>query len=675
MQAAPLLLHVDIVSKSCAEGKVGFHSRHEPDHCRSFFSLTDNHLLSNVRRLSDSPSSIGQQQQQHAMASCSTAENTSSADEPPPRLEDSLPYRPFPQRHAFPASLSDVAPRPRKLNLLVAANGPRQVAWAETIAVRLSTDSQIAVRAIVDEMTNRLATEVICHRNHSSSDGDPLAYYGRESIVSELVEWADLLVLAPITADHLAKMIHGIADTLLLQVLRSWDTSKRIFLVPGMSNLEWENPVTKKQMSKLHRKYQWVRVLPAIHWHFSEYNALGGSKRVVTWDGLGELLSSIKNQRDLLSLGLDVDAKTQGLVVSSGKKTAAKLPPEIWSIIFEYAGDWELAQACGIYTSMPLPTNLGWRPEPRNPADPVSVFQHELEWTLLTANTDAICKKLSEGPDSFRELSALATKLIFKFTLIDVLHYIEANCPQIFKSFDGKTIPTKASAYYPRLQILDWWSLSPSFLEKHYDNEALDVASKHGYVHVLTWWLRSGLPLKYTTAALEQASAHGHLDVLEWWRDAYHQSQEKIEYKPGKSILLAAQYGRLDAIRWWVDSGLTFSHEEQVCKQASRFGKVEVLELWRELKGDDKLTFDNQILIEPTLCSHLSVLDWWVGYAHGQLPGMDGRRAKKVQYRMMDIEEALEDAHGDQTPVRRWWAEHGLNLALGTTQWMTPREL
>lgn len=605
-------------------------------------------------------------------------ENTFLPDEPPPKPDEPIAPRPALQRYGFPTSLSDMATRSRKLKLLVAANGPRDVAWAETIAVRLSKDSQIAVRAIVDDMTNRLAMEIVCHRNQSCNRGDgALDYQTCEVVANELVEWADLMVLAPITADNLAKMIHGIADTLLLQILRSWDTSKRIFLVPGMSNHEWENPVTKKQMSKLHRKYQWIRVLPPIHWHFGGQDQYyqGVPKRVVTWDGLDELLSSIKNQRDLLSLGLDVDAKTQGQVVNSGKKTAAELPPEIWTIIFEYTNDWELAQACGIYTNLPLPTSLGWRPEPRNPSDPVSVFQHELEWTLLTANTDAICKKLSDAPDNFRELSALATKLIFKFTLIDVLHYIEANCPQIFKCFDGKTIPTKASAYYPRLQILNWWSLSPSFLEKHYDNEALDVASKHGYVHVLEWWLRSGLPLKYTSAALEQASAHGHLDVLEWWREAYHQSQEKIELKTGKSILLAAQYGRLETIRWWVDSKLTFSYEEQVCKQASRYGKVEVLELWRELKGDDKLTFDNQILTEPTLCSHLKVLDWWVGYAHGQLPGMDGRRAKKVEYRMMDIEEALEDAHGDQTAVRRWWAEHGLNLALGTTQWMTPREL
>lgn len=612
------------------------------------------------------------------MASSSTAEASASPDEPPP-----LPKHINPRivRPGSALSLHDMQ-RPRKLKLLVAANGPRDVAWAQTIAVRLSRDPQVLVHTVVDDMTHRLAQEFVCYQNQAFNNGeksiDPKEVEKLHRRAYELVEWADLLVLAPITADNLAKMIHGIADTFLLEILRSWDTSKRILLVPGMSVHEWENPVTKKQMSKLYRKYTWVRILPAIQWHYDlpEHPGNGQPKKVVTWGGLNELLSVIKNQADLLSLGHDVDVTTQsGQVANGGRKSTAKLPAELWTIIFEYAGDWELAQACGAYTKLHMPTHLGWRKEPRYPNDPVSVFQWQLEWTILSADTEAICTKLSEAPEGFRELSALATKLLFKFTLIDVLRYIEKNCPHMFKCFDGKTIPTKASAYYPRCEILDWWLTSPSFLEKQYDAEAIDVASQNGYVHILQWWRRSGLPLKYTHSALEGASARGHIDVLEWWRASYHTSVGGLELRPGKSILGAAQYGRLDAIRWWVGSGLRFAHEEQVCKQASRYGQVGVLELWRELKGDDKITFDVAILTEPTLHSHIGVLDWWAGYAHGELPGMDGRRAKKVEYRMMDIEEALEDASGDQTSIRRWWAGHGLNLGIGTTAWMSPREL
>ncbi|KAK7747376.1 hypothetical protein SLS53_001630 [Cytospora paraplurivora] len=610
------------------------------------------------------------------MASSSTAEASNSVDEPPPHpIALSSSSSPSIARLPSALSLSEMQ-RPRKLKLLIAANGPKDVAWAQTIAVRLSKDTKIEVRAIVDDLTHRLAQEIICYQNRPCNMGDrgskedDLHYRA-----FELVEWADLLVLAPIDANNLAKMMSGIADTLLLELLRSWDASKRILLVPGMSTHMWESPITKKQMSKLHKKWQWIRILQPILWSYEGAEHHGTPKRVVRWGALNEVIGIIKNQSELLCLGHDVDAATQGLVVKNGKRTSAKLPTELWSIIFEHTNDWELAQACGIYTNLPIPTHLGWRLEPRNPNDPLSVYQHELEWTILSASSDAICKKLSDAPASFRELSALAIKLIFKFTLTGVLSYIEANCPHMFKCFDGKTIPTKASAYYGRIEILDWWARSPSFLQKQYDNEALDVASKNGYVHVLEWWRRSGLPLKYTAAALEQASARGHMHVLEWWREAYLQNPAEVDLKPGKSILAAAQYGRIDAIRWWEGSGVTFGHDEQVCKVASRYGQVGVLELWRGLKGDDKLSFDCAILTEPTLYSHIGVLDWWLKYAHGELPGMDGRRAKKVEYRMMDIEEALEDALGDQTEVRRWWAAHGLNLGVGTTAWMKATEL
>ncbi|KAK0629155.1 flavoprotein [Bombardia bombarda] len=567
--------------------------------------------------------------------------------------------------------------RPRELRLLVAANGPRDVAFAQSIAVRLSKDSQIATRAIVDDLTHRLAQEVIVFQNKSLRKGSG----GEDGLTSreleeayqhafELVEWADLLVLAPIDADHLAKMMSGMADTLLLEVLRSWDASKRILLIPGMTTHMWENPVTKRQMSKLHRKWHWIRVLPPVLWHYEDRV---NPKRIVKWDGFNEVLGIIKNQADLLKLGHNV---------------------EIWSIILEYTNDWELATSLGVFTTLEMPTSEGWRLAPRDPNDPLQVFMHELEWTLLTANTPAICKKLSEAPSTFHDLSALAVHLIFKFSLRDVLSYIESNVSHLFKCFDGKTIPTKASAYYGRTDILDWWAKSPSFLEKQYDAEALDGASMRGFVQVLDWWRRSGLPLKYTEAALEMASSKGHLHVLEWWREAALMQDSSsssssaaaaaaarggtastITPKPGKALLAAAQYGQLAVIRWWEECGISVDHQDLVCKMASRYGQVKVLDLWRELRGDDKMQFDNQILIEATFHAHVQVLDWWRRYAHGELPGMNGRKGKRVEYKTMDVEEALEDSLGDQTRVRRWWAENGLNLGLGTSEWMKSRYL
>jgi hypothetical protein len=64
----------------------------------------------------------------------------------------------------------------------------------------------------------------------------------------------------------------------------------------------------------------------------------------------------------------------------------------------------------------------------------------------------------------------------------------------------------------------------------------------------------------------------------------------------------------------------------------------------------------------------VNVLEWWKQYARGENVG-DGR-TQRVEYKTCDIEEALEDAIGDARPVRTWWARNGLNLGVGTSEWM-----
>lgn len=44
----------------------------------------------------------------------------------------------------------------------------------------------------------------------------------------ELRRWADLLVIAPLSANSMAKMAIGMADSLLLSVVRAWDTTGEI---------------------------------------------------------------------------------------------------------------------------------------------------------------------------------------------------------------------------------------------------------------------------------------------------------------------------------------------------------------------------------------------------------------------------------------------------------------
>lgn len=62
-------------------------------------------------------------------------------------------------------------------------------------------------------------------------------------------KWADLLLIAPLDANTLAKFSNGICDNLLTCILRCWDPKKQILLAPAMNTLMWDHPVTSTQLN------------------------------------------------------------------------------------------------------------------------------------------------------------------------------------------------------------------------------------------------------------------------------------------------------------------------------------------------------------------------------------------------------------------------------------------
>ena len=96
----------------------------------------------------------------------------------------------------------------------------------------------------------------------------------------ELRRWAHMLVIAPLSANTLAKIVGGFSDNLLTSVVRAWDTTgllslpasstvapgsssqtqvhqplthgrKRIIVAPAMNTAMWRHPITKTQIRVL----------------------------------------------------------------------------------------------------------------------------------------------------------------------------------------------------------------------------------------------------------------------------------------------------------------------------------------------------------------------------------------------------------------------------------------
>ena len=65
----------------------------------------------------------------------------------------------------------------------------------------------------------------------------------------ELAKWADILLIAPATANTMAKLAHGLADDLLTTLFLA--TTAKIYIAPAMNQQMWKAPATKRNLSVL----------------------------------------------------------------------------------------------------------------------------------------------------------------------------------------------------------------------------------------------------------------------------------------------------------------------------------------------------------------------------------------------------------------------------------------
>jgi len=78
----------------------------------------------------------------------------------------------------------------------------------------------------------------------------------------ELAKWCDAMLIAPLTANTLAKIVNGLCDNLLTSTVRALG-DKPLILAPAMNTRMWENPLTARQLEEIKRFYR-VTIIPPI---------------------------------------------------------------------------------------------------------------------------------------------------------------------------------------------------------------------------------------------------------------------------------------------------------------------------------------------------------------------------------------------------------------------------
>ncbi len=123
----------------------------------------------------------------------------------------------------------------------------------------------------------------------------------------ELGEWADLIVIAPLTANTLAKLTYGMADNLLTNTVLA--SPSPVLVAPAMNTDMWEQPTVQDNWQKLLR--------------YNRYHAIDTASGLLACDRVGagrmaepgEIISYVES---LLHTHGKRDYQGQGVLISAG---------------------------------------------------------------------------------------------------------------------------------------------------------------------------------------------------------------------------------------------------------------------------------------------------------------------------------------------------------------------
>ncbi|MCH4810619.1 bifunctional phosphopantothenoylcysteine decarboxylase/phosphopantothenate--cysteine ligase CoaBC [Vreelandella neptunia] len=134
-------------------------------------------------------------------------------------------------------------------------------AYKSALIVRLLKQAGCEVRVVMTSGAQAFITpltlQALSGEPVRTSLLDPDAEAGMGHI--ELARWADVVLIAPATADLIARLVHGMADDLLTTLCLASEAPKLI--APAMNQAMWRHPATQRNVEQLQQD-GWQQIGP-----------------------------------------------------------------------------------------------------------------------------------------------------------------------------------------------------------------------------------------------------------------------------------------------------------------------------------------------------------------------------------------------------------------------------
>ncbi|KAJ3827953.1 hypothetical protein EV361DRAFT_530818 [Lentinula raphanica] len=199
----------------------------------------------------------------------------------------------------------------------------------------------------------------------------------------------------------------------------------------------------------------------------------------------------------------------------------------------------------------------------------------------------------------------------------------------------------------------------------------VDIVIRFGYIHVLQHvhsHHRKIYLTRFHDTIPTRASHYGRTTVLSWWKHELEEHPNSLPKIKAASIAeavdAASRNGQIASLDWWMSCGYPFEFTEAALESASVKNQIAVLDWWKQQHTLNRVSLKiGKVMETATRHNRAQVLDWW---DHSGLP---------IQYRVCDIEEALEDAIGGGDNTRKWWQAKGVDFNANDKEWMKLQNL
>ena len=166
-----------------------------------------------------------------------------------------------------------------KLHILLGVTGSLHASSVKSMIAKLKSiyGDRVAIQVIMTPAAEKMLQAALAgreggHKEHKEfiantrvwNDSDEWATWrGRNDPVIhiELRRWADILVIAPLSANTLGKIAMGLCDNLLTNVVRAWNNQYPMLIAPAMVSYAYNHPATRHQLSIIRQEMKWIEIL------------------------------------------------------------------------------------------------------------------------------------------------------------------------------------------------------------------------------------------------------------------------------------------------------------------------------------------------------------------------------------------------------------------------------